>query len=129
MWIPGPACNGVVNQRRPNHHEDHTREHSTTLGNGANCESNTNVTVRQLGRETEEQHDLRDCREHALVDSKEKVWNLVACNGRCSQDITKANVFKISDVFAGGVRESQRVTPKEPLEGDYAGCHHRKPDQ
>lgn len=60
-------------------------------------------------------NDLRDRGEHALVDSKEKVWNLVACDRRRSQEISKADVFKISDVFAGVVREGQRVTPEEPL--------------
>ena len=35
-WIPCPASDGIVDDGRPDEHEDHTREHASTLSNGTN---------------------------------------------------------------------------------------------
>ena len=41
IGVPSPAGNGVVNDRRPDEHEDHDRPETTTLSNGANGDHGT----------------------------------------------------------------------------------------
>jgi len=44
-WVPGPACDGVVDDSRPDKHVDDAWEHAPSLGNGTNGESNTACAV------------------------------------------------------------------------------------
>jgi hypothetical protein len=103
--IPCPACNWIIDDSRPDKHENHTWKHATTLGNSSysKCDS--------------------DGCEHTLVYGEEEIGDIGGANGGSTKNISEANVLKIANVLAGGVREGERVTPEEPLEGDY-GCGH-----
>ena len=39
--IPCPTCDSIINDSGPDEHEDDTWKHATTLGNGADSQSNT----------------------------------------------------------------------------------------
>lgn len=73
--------------------------------------------------------DLRDCSEHALVDSKQEVRDFGTPNARLSENISEANVLKIPNVRASSMREGERVAPEEPLERYHSDRHQGKPDQ
>ena len=109
--VPCPACNWVINDCRPNEHEDHTRKHTATLSNSSNSKSNS------------------DSSEHALVNGEKEVRDLGGPNGWCCKDISEPNVLQIADVLASCVRKGERVTPKEPLEGNDGCGHDGKPDE
>lgn len=81
--VPSPAGNRVVDDGRPDEHEDNGRKDATSLRNGSNSECDGNSS------------------EHALVDSEEKIWNLCGSNGRSSKHISEAEVFKVTNVLAG----------------------------
>ncbi len=42
-----------------------------------------------------------------------------------SENISEPDVIQIADEIAGGMWESQRVTPEEPLETDDSDRHER----
>jgi hypothetical protein len=109
--IPGPASNRVVDDGCPDEHEDNARKHAATFSNSTDCKS------------------YCDGCEHALVDSKHKIGDLRRSNRWCSEDISEAKVFQVTNVFAGSVGEGERITPEEPLEGDHSRGHNREPDE
>lgn len=86
-------------------------EHATSLSDSTNGKSNS------------------DAGEHALVHSKQKIRDLGRTDGGRTEDIAETNVLQITDVAASGVREGERVTPEEPLEGDHSRGHDREPYQ
>ena len=43
--VPSPAGDGVVDQRRPDKHEDHAGQHAATFGDGADSESDPRDSV------------------------------------------------------------------------------------
>ena len=85
--------------------------HASSLSNSANSKCNS------------------DGSEHALVDSKQEIGNHGRANRWCSQDISEADILKITKELTRSVGESKRVTPEEPLEGDDGGGHDGEPDQ
>lgn len=70
---------------------------------------------------------LRDCSKHPLVDREEQVWDSRTANGRLSENVSEPKVGEITDEFASGMGESQRVTPEEPLKGDDSSRHDGQP--
>jgi len=40
-WVPGPARDGIVHDRRPDEHVDYARKHAAAFGNGSNGEDDT----------------------------------------------------------------------------------------
>ena len=44
-WVPGPARNRVVDNRRPDKHVDDARQHASSLGHGSNGKCNTAYQV------------------------------------------------------------------------------------
>ncbi len=73
--------------------------------------------------------NIRDGREHALVDRKHEIRNFRASNRRCSEGVSETNVLKIADELAGCMREGEGIAPEEPLEGCDTGSHHGEPYQ
>jgi hypothetical protein len=71
----------------------------------------------------------RNAGKHALEDSEEQVWNLAASNRRLSEDVSEADVGHITNVTASSMRESERVSPEEPLKGDDSDGHDGEPYQ
>jgi hypothetical protein len=111
LGVPGPASNRVVDDRRPDEHEDDTGQHAAALSDGADGQRH------------------RDGGEHALVDGEQQVGDPGGADGRRGQDVAEADVLKVTDVLAGRVREGQRIAPEEPLEGDDGGGHDGEPDE
>jgi hypothetical protein len=109
--VPGPACDGVVDDRSPDEHEDDAGQHATTFGDSTGGERNG------------------DGREHTLVDGEQEVRNAARANRRLGEHVFEAKVGKVSDVRTGSVREGQRIPPEEPLEGGDGCGHDRQPDQ
>jgi len=145
--VPSPASNRIVDESRPDKHEDDTRELikksakicSTTLderravfaseverGKGVVSIGKTYHTT-SLCDSANSKCDS-DGGEHALVDSKQEIGNLAGAYGRSSQGVAEPNVFQITEELARGVGESERETPEEPLEGDDCSGHDREPD-
>lgn len=73
--------------------------------------------------------DLRDGREHALVDGVNQIGNPIAAHRRTSEHVSEPNVGEVTDERAGAVGEGERVAPEEPLEGDEGRGHDREPYQ
>lgn len=127
--IPSPTSDGIVDDGRPDKHEDHAREHPTSFGDSTHGKSNARLMIshaipqQQFGRLV-----LRDGSEHSLVDGKEQVWYSAATDRRLRQDVTEANVGQVSDESPGGVGEGQRISPEEPLKRSNTDGHHRQPD-
>jgi len=59
--------------------------------------------------------DIRDGREHALVDGEQKVRDLGTSDRGRSENILESKVVEVSDKLTSAVAEGKRVTPKEPL--------------
>ena len=76
--VPVPACDGVVNNRRPDEHEDHARKHATTLGDCTN--GNGNPTATSASRRVQNTNNLRDCCKHALVYREQEIRNAITAN-------------------------------------------------
>ena len=107
--IPRPAGNRVINDRAPDEHEHHARQHPAPLSHRAHGKSN------------------RDGSKHALIDGKQQIWDLGGADGGGGQDVAEADVLEVADKLASGVREGKRVAPEEPLEGDDGRRHDREP--
>lgn len=72
-----------------------------------------------------EKNDLRDGREHHLVDGEEKIRHLCTTNTGLCKNALEAEVCQVANiVIVGAVGESERVSPEEPLKGNYADGHH-----
>ena len=67
--------------------------------------------------------------EPALVNRVHEIRDLGGPNRGSAQDIAEANVLKITDKFAGGVRKSKGVSPEEPLERYQRCCSDREPNE
>lgn len=109
--VPGPAGDGVVDNRGPDEHEDDAGEDPAALGDSSGGEGNG------------------DGREHALVDGEEDVGDARGADRRGGQHVLEAEVGEVADEGAGVVGEGEGVAPEEPLEGRYGGGHDREPDQ
>lgn len=46
--VPGPACDGIVDYRRPDEHEDYTGQHTASVCCGADCECGSEGCQRLL---------------------------------------------------------------------------------
>ena len=70
MRVPSPACDCVVDDCRPDQHEDNAREHAAPLSDGTNSKSDpifftTSVLIAFYIRK---RIDVRYRGEHALID-------------------------------------------------------------
>mgnify|MGYP007051637637 CR=1 FL=1 len=70
--VPGPACDGVVDDGGPDEDEDEKRAETTTLRNSTDSEGSPEIRA-VIGRNDERQREkhLRDACEHSLVCSEE----------------------------------------------------------
>jgi len=68
--------------------------------------------------------DIRDSREHALINSEQKVWDLGIPDGGVTEDIAKAYIVKVAQELAGSVAERKTVPPEKPL---CRGCAKNQP--
>lgn len=73
--------------------------------------------------------DIRDRREHALVDGEEEIRDLGAPNRRLGQDTFEAEVRKIPNVRTCSMGEGEGVSPEEPLERYDTYRHQGEPDE
>ena len=60
--------------------------------------------------------NLRDSREHPLVDSEEEVRNSVTTDRWSSMQPLETEVVHVTEKLPGGWRECERISPEEPLE-------------
>lgn len=73
------------------------------------------------------QANVRDGREHALVDGKEQIGDLGAAHGGSCQHVPETNVIQISNEGIGAFRKGERIAPEEPLKRHHAHRHTRQP--
>ena len=125
--VPGPAGDGIVDKGRPNEHVDDARQHASTLCYCTNGKSNTGIRSALMKVDAEDEIYVRDSGEHALVHTEHQVRNSRASNRWSTKDIHQTKVVKISDVLSCSMRESQGITPEEPLEADDCRSHNRQP--
>lgn len=74
-------------------------------------------------------NDIRDSREHALVDTEQQIWDSGAANGWLAKDTSEPDVLQVADISRSIVAEGERVSPEEPLEGHQADGHQGEPDE
>ena len=67
--------------------------------------------------------DIRNCREHALVDGNQQIRNPGASNAGLIKHISEADIGEVTNVRVGSVGEGEGISPEEPLEGDDANGH------
>ena len=109
--VPRPACNRIVDNSGPDEGEDHGGQNAATLSGSTDGEGNG------------------DGGEHALVNGKHEIWDLGRSDRGSTENIAEANVAQVADVFAGRLRECQRVAPEKPLEGNQAGSGNGEPNE
>jgi hypothetical protein len=71
--------------------------------------------------------DIRDGREHALVDGEHQIGNAWASNGWSAQNIHISKIIECANVLSSLVRKGERITPEKPLEADDRSRHDGKP--
>ena len=95
--IPGPTGDGVVDYGSPDEHEDHAWQHAAAFRSSTNRECDAAEVNRVRHRSpTTSAADLRDRREHALVDGKQQVRDLRTADRRRTKNIPEADVVEVS---------------------------------
>lgn len=123
--VPGPAGDGVVDDRGPDEDEYDAREHAAAVGSGSDGYGGAGEGLLADYRETGREKHVRDGCEHSLVDSVQQIWDLWTAHTRLCEDIVEAEVREVAQEGARGVRERKGIAPEEPLERDHAYGHHR----
>lgn len=108
--VPGPAGNGGVDNGQP---DEEVKHHGAESG--------------ALVGTTDHNHTSNGS-EHTLVDHVEDIGHR-GNNGGSTQAVLEAKVVKVTNELVGGVGESQRVAPEEPLEGNEGRTHDGGPQQ
>jgi hypothetical protein len=108
--VPGPACDGVIDEGGPDKDKECNGTHAATL-----CET------------TEGEHGS-DGSEHELVDAKNKGGDADAAHGGLVEDTFEGKVLEVADEGVGAVGKGEGVAPEEPLEGDDGQGHHAEVD-
>lgn len=110
VGVPGPAGDRVVNEGRPEEGEDQDGAETCPLSNSAHCD------------------DGSDGGEHALVDAEHDRGDASAADRRGVENTLETKVLQIADVLVGTIRESERISPEEPLERNNSENDHRDPE-
>ena len=103
--VPCPVCDRVVDNGGPDEDEDEGGQNATTVRNGTNGKG------------------WRDGGEHALVEHEQNVRNTTDI---LAHGLHETEVVEGAEERVAGARESERVAPEEPLEGDNADREHRE---
>lgn len=105
MRIPRPACNWIIDNGRPNEHENDAWEHPSAL-----CDSACGKCY-------------CDRREHSLIYREKEVRNSIGTDRWLREDVLEAEVGEVANERTSCVRERQGIPPKEPLKTRDRRCH------
>lgn len=138
VGVPGPVGNRIVDDCRPDEHEDDGGEHSAAIGCGTDCEggavggqdmsaSHSSIlsTLSFSSPQRNTRFYIRDSSEHALEKTEQQVGNLGASHAGLAQHVHETEVAQVADKRATGMTEGQTVTPEEPLESHHCYTHQR----
>lgn len=133
--VPGPVGNGVVNNGRPDEHENNGREHAAPISNGTNGKSRTGRVVSLLLCSRTKKNPKtglpcysRNRRKHALVETEQDVREVSRAIG-LSNRLHETKLGEVSEEGVSSAGKGQRVAPEEPLEADDRHGHHGKEDE
>ena len=127
--VPGPASDSVVDDGRPDEHEDDAGKHAATLSyrTHGKCHPDWNFSQSWFLLSFYARIRIRDGSKHALIHCKQEIWYPVASHTRRRKRVPKPNIGQIPNVFTSAVGERERIAPEKPLKGCHAGRHHREP--
>ena len=108
--IPGPAGDRIIDNRGPDEDEDYACEHAAAVGSGSDGEGRARKSL-LAGCKMEEEKNVRDSCEHALVESVQQIRDLWTAHTWLCKDIVEAKIREVANEGARGVRECKRIAP------------------
>lgn len=126
VTVPGPVGNGVVDNGRPEEHEDHGREDTATISNGTNSEGRTVQLAFPLALFGERYS--RNAGKHALVKAQQDIRKERRSIG-LSQSLHETELGEVAQEGVSSSRKGQGVAPEEPLEADDGDRGHGQQNQ